>query len=647
MSSAVFGDFVAAVNRHLESVVLVGDEPAAPLSPITRGLYRLVVVMSRYCDDLAPCDEIEASSRNDLRPWERAVLDAGTALRLAEDCLRRGADETVGDQPAMPSRQARLLAAATTELTAGRDLLETHRATDSSGLWGGRSEWSPVVTSLPITRALGNEIARWSRQLAPFTAQLASSAVSYGRPRAPGREFVTALDAELSNASQWLRAAGAAVRPALEIDPVRAADTELLYAIPAAMVPPRHRPGTAAEPVAELCRGITVSAFRLRDAMQGSKEQARWSPDVTSSGWQWMAQAAAVTSHLSELALRSLATRTSELASPPLEETQLRAAADCMADMRAAWQEVDRMWDMMTTESRRLPASTAMTDASDLVLRIGRLTWGDPGWTPAHSRRAPPRPPAMMAPDADAVRAVIAAVHQTADAMTVVAGADGDAVVTASTAGRFYLPTRSLPAAKDVPRPFAPASVTRRQALQKKYDDALHASRKATEALGELAIAAEAPSRVLAFARAAELAQSNRRGRQSRLGASILRDLPPATTRFAHARASTGEAGPVEQAIRGRRVSDPIVLLRAAAIDNAASRLVAEAGNRTRAAASRNTRKSEQPPAGNAVQLAAQSFPYGLAERQSAQQPSRSDGQPGSSARRVPDRLRQPRSSSL
>ena len=30
-------------------------------------------------------------------------------------------------------------------------------------------------------------------------------------------------------------------------------------------------------------------------------------PDVTSGGWQWMAQAAAVTCHLSELALRSLA----------------------------------------------------------------------------------------------------------------------------------------------------------------------------------------------------------------------------------------------------------------------------------------------------------------------------------------------------
>jgi hypothetical protein len=463
----------------------------------------------------------------------------------------------------------------------------------------------------------------------------------------PGREFVTALGAELSDAGRWLQAAGAAARPALEIDPVRAADTELLYAIPAAMVPQRQRPGTEAEPAAELCRGITISASRLRNAMQGNKERARWSPDATSDGWQWMAQAAAVTSHISELALRSLASRTRELPSPPLNETQLGAAADSMADMRAAWHGVDRMWDMMITESRRLPASTGMTDASDLVLRIGRLTWDDPGWTPAHSRRAPLRPPAMVAPDADAVRVVIAAVHQAVDAMAVVAETDGDAVVTASTAGRFYVPTRSLPAYKDVPRPFAPAPVTRCQALQKTYDVALHASRQAADALGELAIAAKAPSRVLAFARAAASEQSNRRGSQSRLDASIVRDLPSAGTPFAHARASTGQPGPVEQAIIDRGVSDPIVLLRAAAIDNAASHLIAEAGNGTRAAASSNTRKSEQPPVGNEVQLAAQSFPHGLSARPSAQQLSRSAAQTSSSPHRVPGRLQQTRSTSF
>lgn len=180
MSSAAFGDFATAVDRHLASAVIVGDEWAVQLPAVIRSVYRLVDVMARLCDDLAPCDEVEARSRKDLRPWEHAALDAGIALGLAADCLRRGADQTAGDQA--PSRQARLLFDAATELTAGRDLLETHRGTDAAGLTGDRSEWAQVVTSLPITRALVNELAHWSRLLVPLTAQLASLARSHVRP---------------------------------------------------------------------------------------------------------------------------------------------------------------------------------------------------------------------------------------------------------------------------------------------------------------------------------------------------------------------------------------------------------------------------------------------------------------------------------
>ena len=85
-----------------------------------------------------------------------------------------------------------------------------------------------------------------------------------------------------------------------------------------------------------------------------------------------MAQAAAVTSHLSELALRSLSIRAGQLSGLPVTGAQLGDAADRMADMRAAWQQVDRTWDLLVTESRLLQ-TPAMTEASDLVLRLGRL----------------------------------------------------------------------------------------------------------------------------------------------------------------------------------------------------------------------------------------------------------------------------------
>ena len=100
MPDAVFGDFLAAARNHLEAAVAVrGDEVTWP-SAIARELSRLVAVMSRYCDDLAPCDEVEAAGRDDLHPWERAAIDAGAALRIAAGCLRRAAVEAAGHRDA-------------------------------------------------------------------------------------------------------------------------------------------------------------------------------------------------------------------------------------------------------------------------------------------------------------------------------------------------------------------------------------------------------------------------------------------------------------------------------------------------------------------------------------------------------------------
>ena len=593
MPSAVFGDFCAAADEHIAAAVLAGHAPVTLLAPAAEDLCRLVAVLSRYCGDLAPCDEVEASGRDDLQPWERAVIDAGTALRIAGDRLRRGAAETAGDQTGTAPQRARHLAAAATELRAGRDLLRTHLVTDPAGLARGRSEWAPVVTSLPVLRALANEIGRWSRQLAPFAALLASARRSIRR-RADKATMFRSLRAPSS-----LARAGGWRLPALPCAP-------RLTSIRCAPRTPncctrslrRWRPSDSAlspagESVAELCDGIAVSAARLRSGMRDSGERARWSPAVTSGGWQWMAQAAAVTCHLSELALRSLATRASDLATLPVSQTQLDAAADFMAGMRTAWQQVDHLWDGMITERKLLPTS-AMTDASDLVLRLGRLVWDNPHWTPAHAQRAPLRSPPVMAPRAADVTAVMAAAHQAIDALAVVAKADGQAVDAASAAGRLYVPTRSLPGEYDVPRPFAPAPLTRCQVLHEAYGVALDATLMAARALDELAVAAGAPSKVLALARAAALLQSPQPGNQNQPGDGTPPRRLPAGASFRESRTSTGRAGPVEQAIRDHGVSDPIILLRAAAIDNAAWRLITQAENAANVPNPSGTGKSRQ-----------------------------------------------------
>lgn len=137
----------------------------------------------------------------------------GTALRLAGDCLGRGAGKSAsGEASAVKPGRAQHLAAASIALAAGRDLLHTHFVMEPGGLIRGRSEWAPAITSASVTRALTSEIARWSVTLASFTSRLAASAALQALPRGPGTAAWEEACQELASASQWLRAVDAACR---------------------------------------------------------------------------------------------------------------------------------------------------------------------------------------------------------------------------------------------------------------------------------------------------------------------------------------------------------------------------------------------------------------------------------------------------
>ena len=309
MTPAVFGDFLDAARLHLAAATEAWDRDPAYLPAMVPPLHQMVTVMALYAEDLAGWDGIEAAARTGLDAWERPVIDLG-ALRIAVGCLHRSAAELgpggpVSDDP--PA--ARHLADAAAELAAGRDLLYTHVTSGPDGLTQDRSEWAPVVTSLPVARALAAEIAAWSARLAQFTGWLTGPATPQLSRRLARQFSAVSPQEEIISASQWLRAASTALRPASGTESGKAADAELLHAIPAAFPPPRQPPGAAAESIAGLCDGITVSAFRLRAAVHRGRNRGSQTPEFTSGGLQWMAQAAAITSQLSELALRSLSTR--------------------------------------------------------------------------------------------------------------------------------------------------------------------------------------------------------------------------------------------------------------------------------------------------------------------------------------------------
>ena len=637
MPSPVFGDFLGAGRKHLEAAVADGDRQDARLSVELLPLQRLVTVMSLCFEDLSACDEIEAAGRTDLHVWERAVIDAGAALHIAAGCLHRGMTNPIASEPGgnHALSRARYLADAATSLAVGRDLLHTHRVPGPDGLAQEQSDWAPVVTSLSVMRGLANEIATWSARLAPYTAWLAGLASPDAAQHMVDQPFASSPREELVSASQWLRAACAALHRAVDADAVLPEDTELLHAIPAAFPPQRQPLGLAEESVAELCHGVTVSASRLRATAHRDRDRGSWSPDLTSGGWQWMAQAAAITSHLTELALCSLAARAGQLAGLAITEEHLHSSANSMIAMRHAWQRVDQMWDTVITERRLLP-TPVMSEASDLLLRMGRLVWDNPQWTPARADRGPRRAPAALAPGTAAFTAAVSAAHQAADALARVAVAETTAVEAAARNGRLYVPTRSLPDGFDVPRPFAPALIETVLELQDAYHGAAEASVQAARELDQIAIAVAAPSKTLALARAAALIQTRRRGGQDIYSGDDGRDdLPGAGVSFIHSRASTGLPGPVERAVRQGRAYDPVILLRAAAIDNAARNLIGLAQNGDAPRESDVQEDSASAPrAHDAVQLAAQSFPHEPAGNQSA---SASTGRPGGSP---PDQAR-------
>jgi hypothetical protein len=200
--------------------------------------------------------------------------------------------------------------------------------------------------------------------------------------------------------------------------------------------------------------------------------------------------------------------------------------------------------------------------------------------------------PADLLERIEHTRAVQAAVHHAADAVDRVGGADLGAVRAAIRAGRVQVLTRTLPAEYDVPRRYANVVAGDASELLAAYQAASDATAHMVARLNELAVAAQAPSRILSAARAATRVVR----RNGVHGAA--RDWPSTSDRTLN-----GWDRP--------HSFDPVLLLRAKAVDRAARMLIAEA--------KRGARQPARPrlpfetgssvwPVKTAVRVAAESF---------------------------------------
>jgi hypothetical protein len=545
----VFGDFWDRAARLLGPPRRSGPPPGPQQVPeLAVAMRGLVGTATRYLDDVR-IDMGVARGNPDV--WNQALAEGRGAMRSAAallDCERCAAvwpQLREGPGAIRSDSLAGRLAAAVTSLTVARDLLHTHFTAGPDGQRAEHSDWAPVIASAPVNRALlaglAEHLGAAARQVQ--TMHLSSDIVG-DRALGPAGE----LWRHVRRAARDLESFGMAVQAARWQAPVPDDDVRLLKAIPLNSAPERKVPA-ASDAVPALCAGAAGAAQRVRHALRGGAERARWAPDLTAESMRHTAASCVVTSFNCEIILRSLARQAGRAGYRHLVP-DLEDAANNTVGARHAWLAAARSWDDLTTESQG-QLSEAAVEAGNLALWTGRLAYADPQWTPARGPVHALREPGSLAADPATFASVVSAVHYSADVLHRVAASSQDQVLAAAGAGRLYVPVRPGPGLEyrfsRRPRQFTPVPGSRVEAVLATYARSAEASQAAVHAAGRLAEATGAPSRVLAAAE---------------LHAGLARRLTPRSQ--------------LEQVLLDRGVKDPVLLKRAAAADRLTRQVVAE-----------------------------------------------------------------------
>jgi hypothetical protein len=558
--TAVLGDFLGPAGEHIARATSGQDDlSAAEPGMVVAELGRVIAALGRYLGDLALPDEARPQALQNVPPpaaarTRQALRRSALILRQAAESLSSASPPGTGRAAAHPT--AEHLAAAASQLAAGHDLLLDRRATGppgppaSAAALAGRFYWAAVAASPPVTAALLTEVTGHARTLAPWAARLSQSV-----PDGPARMG-------LHDAARWLYTAAGTADAWQQHQALPPEARTALYGIPVLLIPARNPPA-GPETIAELCAGITATAARLRHAAVEFAPHALSSPAANSASWRQHALAAAVTTHASRLILHALATRADQLSPRGVLSWQLGRAKEQAA---AAWPRhrgTNYLWDRYTTgPTASAPMTPVTAEVSDLVLRIGRLAYHHPGWAPGIAGRAPGRKPDWLAPALSDIRSIATALHHAADAITIIAAADRQAIEQALLAGRIYMPCPAPDGTRDLLYPYMPCSAPLARDLLTAYNNAVRSATSLTKALDNLAVSAALPSATLAEPR------RNFPPRPARLPPVIVTD--PESI-------AIPEAGQVGSLLHELRISEPAMLTRAELADAAALDLLAEA----------------------------------------------------------------------
>ncbi|GAA0544511.1 hypothetical protein GCM10009546_03230 [Actinomadura livida] len=351
---ATFGEMTALATDHLTDLQhqlhtkrLARDLARRAVQP---ELARLAHVLARYHDQIA-------NGFGDPHPHTTGLRDAANRasalIKQAEQILG-----TPADTEAPRSALAEKLRATSIALGCGLDLLSTHFPVNSGN--DKPTATGAIITAPDTARSLLHQLSTHTATVAHLTQRTPSPA---------------------NDASGLLLRAAVLSRIHSETEPRRA-----IIAVPFHGIPQR-RPPEAGEDLTQTFAGISASIRRLSN------------PQTTTSvtTWRYLARAATIVCDLNLKTLQQLIYRMKELDEPD-HRSAFQKAATATKQAGIKWRDIVRRWDEQTNHHGH-PANGPATDASDLILRLGRLIHADPAWTPSPRASYRMKPPDELAPD--------------------------------------------------------------------------------------------------------------------------------------------------------------------------------------------------------------------------------------------------------
>ncbi|MEW9533592.1 hypothetical protein [Microbispora sp. NPDC049125] len=374
--TATFGDFIDGARAHLE----IADRHAhADIHPgISAGIFdagrSLTAMLARCADDFAGAREV------------------GNPLRHASHLLGRWETDGSSAQHPIPLH----LSAAAVAWGAAGDVLATHFSPRRTH---ARSDWTTVITDQRVRSHLLSEVAGHA---------LALSSILDRTAHAHAADIRAAR--HLLSSSPMVAAARLDGSAALRVVPLNQ---------PAAPEPIPQVAQTADELRAGITTGAeALRALRYHDTDKGPAE------------WHRTALAASIITHISARMLTQLTRRAYEL-NPDRQHDLgqlLQRATDGLDQSHAEWKGVRRAW-LRHLRPGPVARSLRQQHLEQVAVRLGRLLYANPMWTPAPHDAAEIKSPQALATSTGAMVPTLRSVLHTFEALIAVTEQDrGDMI---------------------------------------------------------------------------------------------------------------------------------------------------------------------------------------------------------------------------